>query len=350
VRVLVGKNPRAMAINQADTRGYVWNYVSRDVTVVNLGTNTVVGTVAAAAQPGDTTGQTVQRGKELFNTSIGPLCTAGGQPQGVMADHGWCACASCHPNGLTDGVAWMFPAGPRIATPLNATFSKTDGHQRALNWSAIFDEVADFEGNTRNVAGGLGLIQSTPCVRDPNVNAFTVPSAGRSADRDAITAYFKTIRTPISPVPAGDSMAANGRAVFEAAGCATCHGGSLWTKSVLQFTPPPPSNALVTEQGTAQLVGQLTQVGTFNAAKRHELIGTGANISKQALGQLGYNPPSLLGIHALGPYLHDGSLETLDQVLDNPTHVGTSSLLRNVKVRAALVRFLQSIDESTTPF
>lgn len=357
-RLLVGSNPRAMIINRVDTKGYVWNYVSRDVSIVDLSvdlfgtSDSVSGRWIVANQPTDAQGIKTQRGKELFNTSIGPIFPVGGVPEGAIADRGWCACARCHPNGLTDGVSWMFPSGPRYSTPLNSTFAEGGTNQRALNWSAVFDEVADFELNTRNVAGGSGLIKLADGVTpDTNVNAFTVPSAGRSADRDSITDYLRFgIRSPISPIPANDVRALEGRKVFLAAGCTNCHGGANWTSSKVEFTPPPPSSALVAEQGVPQLVGQLKQVGTFSATNTFELIGTGGNISKQALGTAGFNPPSLRGIHALGPYLHNGSALTIDELLDNPAHVGNAGVLKNAAKRKNLVRFLQSIDDSTPAF
>lgn len=132
------------------------------------------------------------------------------------------------------------------------------------------------------------------------------------------------------------------------AGCAECHGGPNWTSSRVEFPPPPPSSALVAEQGVNQLVGQLKKVGTFDPADKHEVIGTGANISKQALGSAGYNVPSLRGIHALGPYLHDGSAVSLSDVFV-PSHVGSSPLLQSPVKRAQLVQFLRSIDDSTPP-
>src|SRR6185503_5714410 len=36
LEVPVGKNPRGIVVNPADTRAYVMNYVSRDVTVIDL--------------------------------------------------------------------------------------------------------------------------------------------------------------------------------------------------------------------------------------------------------------------------------------------------------------------------
>ncbi len=114
--------------------------------------------------------------------------------------------------------------------------------------------------------------------------------------------------------------------------------------------PPPPAAALVTEQGIPQLVGQLRQVGTFDPSQPFEVIGKGPNLGKQALGALGFNPPSLLGVFALGPYLHNGTVVDLEGILDNPAHVGDSHLLSSPGHRRDLVRFLKSIDDSTPPF
>ena len=66
--------------------------------------------------------------------------------------------------------------------PLNGTFSLANptGNQRVLNYSAVFDELEDFELNIRGVSGGQGLIvlQGTTD-QDPNVKAFDPPSANR---------------------------------------------------------------------------------------------------------------------------------------------------------------------------
>ena len=125
----------------------------------------------------------MQRGKELFNTSIGPEGTNDNarKPAGRMSDFGWGSCYGCHPRGLTDGVTWMFGDGPRqtismestVAHPqlpvmhvnVNANFAPLlpAFHQRALNWSSVRDEIQDFELNIRNVSGGQGLI----ALKDP---------------------------------------------------------------------------------------------------------------------------------------------------------------------------------------
>ena len=71
-----------------------------------------------------------------------------------LSSEGWQSCSSCHFEGLTDSVVWEFGTGPRKSVPLNATFNpRNRNEQRILNYSAIFDEVEDFEANIRNVSG-----------------------------------------------------------------------------------------------------------------------------------------------------------------------------------------------------
>lgn len=347
-----GKAPRGVVINQNDTRAYTFNYVSRDVTIIDLINERAIATVATTESKGD---PVTQYGKELFNTSLGPLDSSNKNAngsvnpiEGRMSDAAWMSCASCHVNGFTDGVAWHFGSGPRVSVALNTSFAPKSGQQqqRALNWSAVFDEVADFEDNTRNVAGGAGLFQLANGNQDPVLNAFNPPSANRDARRDAITAYVKTIRTPLAPEKADDPDVQEGRKFFKKVGCAECHGGALWSKSRVQFQPPPPANE-VTDQ---QLTGQLVNVGTFNPNNPHEVRGAPANLNQQARGALGFNPPSLLGVHQRERFLtHDGTVTSFEQLFDNPAHVGTNAKLQKASVRKKIIKFLRSIDDTTAP-
>lgn len=153
--LIVGKAPRGIAINSTGNRAYVFNYVTRSVTVIDITDGTapaIVGTARSSALP--TVGTQAARlhlGQELFLTGRGP--------QGRMSSEGWGGCIVCHPNGRADGITWMFPAGPRQTIPLDGMFNhQNPAEQRILNWSALRDENHDFELNTRNVFGGRGLI------------------------------------------------------------------------------------------------------------------------------------------------------------------------------------------------
>jgi len=346
-----GKAPRGIVINPSDTRAYTFNYVSRDVTILDLINERPVLTVATTQSKGD---PVIQLGKELFNTAVGPIDPSNKNPngsvnpiEGSMADFAWMGCVSCHVNGLTDGAAWSFETGPRVSTPLNGTFLKQGQGQRSLNWSAVRDEVEDFELNTRGIAGGVGLILLADGTSDPTVANLAAPTRGRDARRDAITEYVKTIRTPLSPVDPSDPDVQAGRNLFKKVGCVQCHNTPLWTSSRVQFAAPPPA----IEVEGAQLKNQLRNVGTFNAANPHEVRGLATALNAQAFGAAGFNIPSLLGVHQREKFLlHDGSVTSFEELFNNPAHVGNNQKLKKAAVRSKIIKFLRSIDDRTTPF
>jgi YVTN family beta-propeller protein len=352
VRIFVGQNPRGIAIDSGDERAYVANEVSRDVSVIDVATNTVIDTERSAQlpEPG-TRAATLLIGKALFHTSTGVNLPELG-PLGVtplrMSSEGWSSCVACHPFGLTDGVVWIFGSGPRRTVPLNGSFNPHDPNdQKILNYSAIFDEIQDFEANIRGVSGGLGLItQADGVTPDPTLAAFNPANAGRSERLDALKEFVaRGIRTPRSPVDADEVQ--QGRELFVAANCATCHGGGGWSSSRRDYTPPPGAAETITN---GQLVRFLRQVGTFDPAAANEIRDNGT----APRGLDGFNPPSLLGVGSMTPVLHNGSAITILDVLANVTHrsagTGGVDVLANASDRQKLAEFVASIDARTQPF
>ena len=379
-----GKNPRGLVLNSTDTRAYVMDFLSRDIAVVDVsGDDPTLYRTLARVESADlpapgSDAAVVQRGKYLFNTAIGPV---GAQPNSVrpagrMSDTGWGTCYSCHPNALTDSVTWMFADGPRQAISMESTFEfgaanivngvplLPNSHQRALNWSAVRDEVQDFTRNVRAVSGGGGLVRidaNGAPVPEGAAGLAQLPdlrptaNSGLSADLDAIATYLAVgVRAPISPVPSHNLGALIGRVVFTAQGCQNCHGGKNWTISTLDYTPPPAATEVV----DAQLVRFLCRVGTFDPALFTDGVSNeirannAANV--QARGVLGFNVPSLISVFASAPYLHSGAAASLDDVLRNVTHrtAGRADhvdLLGSPLVRGFLVQFLRSIDRDTDP-
>jgi YVTN family beta-propeller protein len=384
VRVEVGLNPQGIVLNSTGTRAYVENFISRDVSVVDISAATPfqIKRIPSAGLPAAGTREfIVHRGHELFNTSIGPAGTVATSlpPSGRMSDSGWGSCYSCHPDGLHDGVTWMFPDGPRQSISMESTFAQPqplgtafvngaplapNSDQRVLNWSAVRDEVQDFERNIRLVSGGEGLIVAdiTDVIDLQNATNTGKANAGRNADLDAIAAYIAFgIRAPISPLQKPPSFQAKqiqkGRQLFAAANCQSCHGGEKWSVSRVDFAPPP----LIPPQGTeiitgGQLVRFLRQVGTFDPNAFNEFKAQAAvqTANTPANGALGINIPSLLSVFAGTPYLHSGAAPTLEAVLENVTHrsAGTGGVdtLTNPQDRAKVVTFLKSIDDKTQPF
>jgi YVTN family beta-propeller protein len=375
-----GKNPRGLVLNSTDTRAYVMDFTSRDIAVVDVSGDdptqykTLARIQSADLPPGGSVAATVQRGKQLFNSAIGPEGELDNskRPAGRLSDFGWGTCYSCHPQGLTDTLTWMFADGPRQAISMESTFEfgaaviangtpvLPASHQRALNWSAVRDEVPDFTRNIRAVSGGAGLIVGIPegvagLAEVPDL--IPVANSGRSADLDAIATYLALgVRAPIAPVNSQDTLVQAGRQVFEAAGCQNCHGGPNWTISELDYTPPPGPGEIV----DAQLIRFLCRVGTFDpnlfadGVSNEIRANNAANV--QARGVLGVNVPSLVAVFNSAPYLHSGAAATLDDVVKNVTHrragqpPGSVDVLDNPTARRQLVSFLKSIDRSTEPF
>jgi YVTN family beta-propeller protein len=365
LQIPAGKNPRGIVIDSADSRAFVMNYISRDITVIQTsGAEQVIGNMISAAQPAPgSDAEKIQIGKELYNTSVGEFDPAAGSTtpiRGRMSNNGWGACAACHPAGLSDDVVWIFPSGPKRTIPQHTDFDQTDPQRatmRPLNWSGERDEEEDFELNIRVVSGGQGLIVLADGVTpDPNVaNFLPLASANRNQLKvrgvnawDAIKAYIQFgIRAPISPVSKTDPDVVAGRALFIAASCQQCHGGPQWTTARVRFTPPPTA-ALINAGG--ELFSELRNVGTFNPAALNEVRQNGA----PPLGANGFIPPSLLSIFAFPQtFFHNGSASTLDEVLDNVQHrsAGTAGVdtLTSAADRAKIVAFLKSIDAATTP-
>lgn len=354
VRIFVGQNPRGITINSNDTRAYVMNEVSRDMTAVDLVNQQAIATVSTAdlPQPG-TLAATVHYGKGIFfSTAAVNLPTLGPViPPNRVSSEGWSGCVSCHAFGLTDATVWIFGTGPRRSLPFNGSFNPRNPHdQKILNYSGVNDEFQDFEDNIRNTQGGLGLIQNG--VQNPGLGA---PNSGRSVELDALNEFVaRAVRSPISPLSRVSPQSrlgleiAKGRRLFKESGCVNCHGGAGWSVARRFYTPPPDPDEVV----RAQLFRLLRQVGTFNPANANEIR---QNLAPP-LGADGYAPPSLLSAWAMGPLLHNGSAITIDQILDNIQHRRAGLLpikqdpLNDPENREAMIKFLKSIDASTPPF
>ena len=119
-----GKNPQGIAITSSGGLAYVANFVSRNVSVVNLTNDAVIAVVSTSSLPAPASqGETNLVGAEMFFSSRGNFDTIPGTNslRDRLSSEGWQSCASCHFKGLTDGVVWQFGAGPRKSVPLNAT-------------------------------------------------------------------------------------------------------------------------------------------------------------------------------------------------------------------------------------
>jgi YVTN family beta-propeller protein len=436
-----GKNPQGIAVTRDGERAYVANFVSRNVSVVDLENDSVVRTIRTSSPPpAGTAAEVVAVGAEMFFSSRGSFNRPAGAAVSTtdrLSSEGWQGCSSCHFKGLTDGVVWEFGSGPRKSVPLNPTFNpRNRGQQRILNYSAIFDELEDFEANVRNVSGpgalpapvactlpppatstldpnhGLiigddGNINSPPCVVNslakPNADrqqvTVTLPGSGTAVP--AMTALREwvraAVRTPNAPLPrlgrrpgATRSDIAAGRRLFASQNCQSCHGGQLFTNSIKDFTSPPAAPEVATETVPAPTSGNpvavpylarfLRDIGSFNLGVPgggNEIGGNVGGDEKATQGLVagvatpaappdglgrdyngdgrgnGFNTPSLLGIHAVPPYYHNGACETLACVVGNVKHRTANGTipdrLTSARARRQVVAWLETVTQRTAP-
>jgi hypothetical protein len=373
-----GQNPIGIATTNQDAHkrwAFVTNDVTRNVSVIDFNQQAVAGgspenavvARSAALPAAGTPEDVVRKGKRFFQTSTGRWSLKG---------QGWNGCQSCHMDGLTDNVTWYFARGPRQSTSLDGSFSKKDANdQRIFNWTGIFDEVADFEGNTRGISGGVGAIvhtKNTPPA-PPNVaeridtasvgglagsveavadtkNPLGLAQPSVLTDWDEIKAYVQQVRPPRKPSNLDGAKINAGKQIFAADGsCQGCHGGDKWTISKKFYTPsvdtngklnsaawaPPPGFPVALlpaadqrfmrfNGGDAAAFDQiqciLRPVGTFAKADAVMITNPELRQNMTAVGQgneangKGYNPPSLLGVQVGAPFFHSGGAATLESL------------------------------------
>lgn len=173
----------------------------------------------------------------------------------------------------------------------------------------------------------------------------------------------------------------------------------MWSKSVLDFRPPPAAGGIFCERsiGNPALPGCqidpirgnpvafqyldrfLEDVGSYNLGVRSQgnpiaknvgavelasqvLVAGRAQPPQDGLGidfngdgrGAGFSVQSLLGIHAVPPYMHNGACETIACVVSDRNHrTGNGRFpdrLTDPAQQALVTRFVESIDARSTPF
>jgi streptogramin lyase len=313
-QIEMGAAPQGLTVAKSG-QVFTHNFLSRTVSRINIFTG-AGGSVSALSELSNTSTvanerlpNAVLKGKRTFYSSA----------DSRLSLDGYLSCASCHIDGGHDGRTRDFTdrgEGLRNTTTLEGRAGT--GHGR-IHWAANFDEVQDFEHDIRFAFLGAGLMNQA----DFNETDTTLgaPKAGRSQDLDDLSAYVTSLDSfTFSPHRKwnGELRGAGpaGKVIFEEKGCAKCHGGDAYTDS---------------PQGNRHDVGTITE----NSGLR---LGGMLN---------GIDTPTLRGIWSTGPYLHDGSAASIDDVLLNEKHLNagtTAAGLLSDGDRAALVEYIKQID------
>jgi len=303
LRFPAGRAPQGLVLSPDGLTLYVQNFMDRTVTVHDVG-GIIRGGEAApvlratlGAITREALSAKVLQGKKLFYDAKDPR----------LALQEYMSCASCHNDGGHDGRVWdMTGFGEGLRNTITLKGHAGNG---SLHWSGNFDEVQDFENQIRNFAGGSGLIaDGTP---NPPMGAS---NAGRSADLDALAAYVESLSThgasPARTATGGlTAEAAEGEGIFRTQNCASCHGGVNFTSSALDV---------------------FANIGTVKPATGQRLGGP----------LTGLDVPTLRGVWATAPYLHDGSAATLADAIQ--AHQGVALSTADL---TRLVAYVASLDD-----
>ena len=247
-------------------------------------------------------------------------------------DH-WVACASCHVEGRSDAVTWLFAQGPRD-TPTNAggmldtgfLFRTADRSQVQDYWKTIdIEQGGDFH-----------------------------PDGAQQPLLDAIAAYVNyAIPTPVPPSTdathqiqgaALASLRAQGEGVFGQLGCPSCHMGPARTDSGTDNPGLDLGGAIVSSATTGGVL--LHDVGTcVTSGPWPDVVHD--DIDGDPRPSCAFDTPALRGLADSVPYLHDGSAATLEDVLPSMLRAaagpgGTPTTLSPAD-QTALVEYLRSL-------
>ena len=152
-RFTVGRAPQGLAVSDDGKRLYVNNFMDRTVGVfdltrlLELGESNVTPLATLPAVAAESLTAQVLTGKQFFYDARDTR----------LARDAYMSCASCHNDGDGDGRTWdLTGMGEGLRNTVN--LRGRAGAQGFLHWSGNFDEVQDFEGQIRALAGGTGLM------------------------------------------------------------------------------------------------------------------------------------------------------------------------------------------------
>ena len=256
--IAVGANPRGIAITSDGAQVFVNNVLDGTLSVIDTDDLAVTHTLALTeiGLP-----EALLLGKKIFNSAEEPM----------LSTDNWISCATCHFDGMMDARTWLgFPDGPRN-TPSLLGVSRT----LPIHWSGDLDELQDVEITIRDIQVGDGLINGEAH------DTLGVAHAGMSPQLDALASYLAVLRFPSSPHVLDVSDLKLGEQTFTSLGCERCHVPPIFTDR------------------------QLHDVGTGDEELEKNSHGRGTN----------FDTPSLIGVWMTAPYFHDGSAQTLEDVL-----------------------------------
>lgn len=289
-----------------------------------------------------------------------------------LSGNGTFSCASCHRQRLafTDGLAHALgstgQAHPRSAMSLanvafNASYGWADGRTRTLEAQMavpMFNEHPIEMGLKGNEAGIVARIAADPVDAAMFHDAF--PAATQSVTLDtiikAIASFERTIVSANSPLDrylyrddrtALTPEARRGMALFfsDRLSCARCHSG---------FNLSGPT----VHDGSVAVTPTFHNTGLYNIDGRgaYPAIDRGLVDTTHVAADMGrFRAPTLRNIAVTAPYMHDGSIPTLEGAIEHYATGGMKSPFKSPRLKgfelseqevSDLVAFLNSLTDN----
>jgi len=264
---------------------------------------------------------------------------------GRLSADGTVACSTCHDpaRAFTDGrptsVGIKGRIGQRNApTILNALYNKTqfwDGRVKTLEEQAALPIVNPVEMGQPSLDAAMARIAAIPEYQDAFRKVFGAPPNARDLLR-AIASYERaqlSFDSPFDRFIAGDSTAIDDAAkrgweLFNTrARCNKCHALSEQKRDATSFTDNDFHNigigiirhnvaALARQAEQAIKSGDTSQID--RAAIQTDMSALGRFlITRRERDIAAFKTPGLRNVLVTGPYFHDGSQETLWDVMDH---------------------------------
>lgn len=267
----------------------------------------------------------------------------------IMSGSNVRSCATCHNPGLSwgDGRARALGEGQK-ALPLRSPTLLNVAWTPKLGWDGHFRDLESVAMGPITGATNMNLPETEMIARlaaipgyvDAFHAAFGEGGITRKKIELALATYERTIVSPEAPFDrwiAGDDNAVNAAAkrgfdLFNGkANCAACHIGWAFT------------DASFHDIGTA----------TDDDIGRAKLFPTSVKL------RYAFKTPTLRDVARRGPYMHDGSVESLEAVIDLYNRGGIDRPSRAEEIRplnltkgekADLIAFLHTLDSTAQPY
>jgi cytochrome c peroxidase len=262
-----------------------------------------------------------------------------------LSADGTIACSTCHDpaRAFTDGKSVSAGIGGRVGernspTILNALYNATqfwDGRVTTLEQQAALPIVNSVEMGQPNLDAAVSRVAAIPEYRQAFQKAFGSAPDGPTLVR-AIAAYERTqvaFDSPFDHYIAGernaiDPAARHGWELFNGqARCNKCHALSDKKRDATNFTDNDFHNigVLIVRHNVVALAKQARQLlasgdaaAIDRAAIQTDLSALGRFlVTKQDSHIAAFKTPNLRNLLVTGPYFHDGSHETLWDVMDH---------------------------------